>query len=375
MKSMWKIAVLIIISLCLLVGCVGTSVLEKLGLSVAVGFDGLPNNKLNVTSVILNPTTESAKKSKVISTIANSSKGARIKINSMISHSSVSGQIRVVIFDDQLGKAGVSDVVENLTRDPFLGDSIYLAMSNGSAHELLSHNYPQIPDIGTHLYEMIQQHIEDDWVPSCTVQDYRSAMYSIGSDAVLPILMKKDDSVEISGLVLFRNDKAVGTIGQSEGYLLKLLRGKQKEYLQEIGIDRIELEPHLVSHKGGKVRVVISNIGSKVRIRLTSMKPLQFQVHVHMNVELQEITDRYDFSKNEAKKLLEKKIGEELQKETDQLIQKLQRMNSDAVGFGNVYRSSVRNAHLTRDKWGEKYQKAKIQTQFHVNLIRTGTIE
>jgi len=375
MRSMWKLSIVMMVSASLLVGCVGNNVLEKLGISVAVGYDGLPDDKLKVTSVILNPTPESAKKSKVISTIANSSKGARIIINSKLSHSSVSGQIRVVIVDDHLGKRGVSDVIENLTRDPFLGDSIYLAVSNGSANDILAHNYPDIPDIGTYLYEMLQQHIQDDWVPSCTVQDYRSAMYSIGGDAVLPVLIKQDDRVEISGLALFRDDKVVGTIGPGEGYLLKLLRGKQKVNLKEIGIPRVDLKPHLIGKSEGKVRLIISNLGSKARIRLISMKPLKFQVRVHMNIELQEITDHFDFNNNEAKLLLEKKIGEELNKETGQLVKKLQGMRSDAIGFGNVYRSTVRHAHLTRKKWENMYPDAQIETQYKVNLIRTGTIE
>ncbi|WP_152393441.1 Ger(x)C family spore germination protein [Paenibacillus guangzhouensis] len=375
MRMKCKMIMLMFAGSTLIAGCVQSNVLEKLGISVAIGFDGLPNDKLNVTSVILNPTPESPKKSEVITTIANSGKGARIRINSMLSHSSVSGQVRVVMFDRKLAKEGVSDVVENLTRDPFLGDSIYLAMSDGSANELLSYTYPQIPDIGTFLYEMIQQHIQDDWVPSCTVQDYRSAMYSIGGDAVLPLLKKKDENVEISGLVLFRDDKAVGEIDPSEGYLLKLLRGKQKEYLKEINVKRSELRPYLLNEEEGNVHIVFSNIGRKVRIDLTSMKPIQFKVRVHMDVELQEITDHYNFSNDKAIRLLQKKIGEEMTKETNQLIQKLQRMKSDAIGFGNVYRSSVRNAHLTRKKWEKMYPEAKVETQFKVNLIRTGTIE
>ena len=368
-------AVLLMVSAWLLVSCVEQSVLEKLGISVALGFDALPPDKLHVTSVIINPTANSEKQSKVISTTADSGKGARIKLNSKLSHTSVSGQVRVVVFDDQLGRIGISDVIENLSRDPFLGDSIYLAMSNGSSHEMLAHKYSQIPDIGTYLYEMLQQHIQDDWVLSCTVQDFRSAMYSIGGDAVLPILKMKGDSVEISGLVLFRDDKVVGSLGPGEGYLLKLIRGKQKENLKEVQIDRRELQPHLIKKEGGKVHVVISNLGSKAHIRLTSMRPLEYQVNVRMNVELQEITAHYDFNNKAATPLLERKIAEALTKETDQMIHKLQQLKTDVIGFGNVYRSVVRHSHLSRGKWQEMYPEAKIHTKFKVNLIRTGTIE
>ncbi|OPA75090.1 spore gernimation protein [Paenibacillus selenitireducens] len=375
MKSIWKMTGLILVSSCLLMSCVKTSVLEKLGLTVAVGYDLLQKDKLNVTSVLINPSVESKKKSEIITSEANSNKGARININNMSSHTLVSGQVRVVLFDDQLGKQGISVIIDNLSRDPFFGDMIFLAISDGSSNELLSHDYSQIPDIGMYLYEMLQQHIEDDWVPSCTVQDYRSALYSIGGDPILPILHKKDDSVEISGLALFSDDKVVGTIAPGEAYLLKLLQGKQKTDLKEISIDRNELHPFLLKKREGTVRVVISNIGSKTRFRLTSVQKLEFHVNVHMNVELQEITDHYDFRNPKAKTLLEQKIGKALSKETDRLIQKLQRMNSDAIGFGKVYRSTVRGSNLSRDKWHGMFPSAKIHSHFKVNIIRTGTTE
>lgn len=375
MKMIWKIMMLIIASSCLLVSCVKTSVLEKLGLSIVVGYDLLPHEKIHVTSVLLNPSPESKKKSKVISSIADSSKGARINNNSKLSHTMVSGQVRVVVFDHQMGKQGISDIVENLSRDPFFGDMIYLAISDGASHEMLSYNYSQIPDIGMYIYEMLQQHIEDDWVPSCTVQDYRSDSYSIGGEATLPILHKTDDGVEISGLALFHDDRVVGKITPSEGYLIKLLRGKQKTDLKELGINRHDLYPYLNKKKDGTVRVVISNIGSKSSIRLTSAQKLEYHVKVHMNVELQEITNHYDFSKPQAKSFLEKQIGKELSKEIDRLIQKLQQMNSDAIGFGKVYRSVVRGSHLSRNKWQEMFATAKIHSHVQVNLVRTGTIE
>ncbi|GAV10645.1 Ger(x)C family spore germination protein [Paenibacillus sp. chi10] len=369
-------AVCALTMLVLLTSCVQTSVLEKLGLSVAIGYDALPEGKLKVTSVLTNPEPEAKKKTKIVSCIASSSKGARINNNRQLSHTLVNGQVRVVVFDDKLGKQGITDVVENLTRDPFFGDMIFLAVSEGPSHELLHHNYEQIPNIGTYLYQMLQQHIQDDWVPSCTVHDYRSAFYSAGRDPVLPMLRKLSNGVEIYSLALFQEDRVVGTIGAGESYLLKLLLGKLAT-LKELIIDREELRPYLHENRkaDGRVRVVISTLGSKKHIRLLSASPLKFQTNLHINVELQEITDEYDFSQPQSSKLLQQKIGETLTKETEALIKKLQHLGSDPIGFGEVYRSSVRHSKLTADKWKKMFPEASIQSQVEVNIVRTGTIE
>lgn len=362
--------------LALLAGCVQSSVLEKLGISVAIGFDVLSEEKFNVTSVLTNPEPGAKKKTKIISGIASSTKGARINNNQQLAHTLVNGQVRVVVFDHKLAKQGITYIVENLTRDPFFGDMIFLAVSEGPSHELLAGSYEQIPNIGTFLYEMLQQHIHDDWVPSCTVHDFRSAYYSAGQDPVLPMLRKLPNGVEVFGLALLQNDRVVGTIGPGEGYLLKLLLGKLAT-LKELKIDRNELRPYLHEHRkaDGHVRVVISNLGSKKHIRLLSISPLKFQANLRINVELQEITDGYDFSKPQASKLLQQKLGEALTKETEALIKKLQRIGSDAIGFGEVYRSSVRHSKLTADKWKKMFPEASIQSQVEVNLVRTGTIE
>lgn len=362
--------------LVLFTSCVQTSVLEKLGLTVALGYDASSEGKLTVTSVLTNPEPEAKKKTKIVSCIAGSSKGARICNNRKMSHTLVNGQVRVVVFDDKLSKQGIRDVVENLTRDPFFGDMIFLAISEGPAQEMLNYRYEQISNIGTFLYQLLLQHIKDDWVPSSTVHDYRSAFYSAGRDPVLPVLRKQSNGVEISGLALFQGDKVVGSIGAGEGYLLKLFLGKTA-MLKEIEIDRDKLRPFLHENRKADdhVRVVISTLSSKKHIRLLSISPLKFQVNLRINADLQEITDEYDLSQPQASKLLQQKTGEALTKELDHFIKKLQKINSDAIGFGEAYRSSVRHSGLTADKWKKMFPNAIIQPQVEVNIVRTGTIE
>lgn len=206
MRTLWRRLMLVMIGICVLSGCVQSSVLEKLGLTIALGFDKTSEGKLYVTSVLLNPEIEAKEKIKVVSSYGNSSKGTRINNNRQLSHSLVNGQIRVAMVGEELSKEGIIGIIENMARDPFFGDMIYLSVSGGTSHELLHRSNTNIKNIGMYLYEMLQQHIKEEWVPSCTMHDFRSAYYSAGKDPVLPIIIQHEGGIEIEGLALFHDD-------------------------------------------------------------------------------------------------------------------------------------------------------------------------
>ncbi|MCR8641307.1 Ger(x)C family spore germination protein [Paenibacillus sp. N1-5-1-14] len=377
MRKLWHRLILVMIGICVLSGCVHSNVLEKLGLTIALGFDKSADNKLYVTSALLNPEAGAKEKIKVISSYGNSSKGTRINNNRQLSNSLVSGQIRVAMFGEELSKEGIIEIVENMARDPFFGDMIYLSVSRGTSHELLSIKNTKIMNIGMFMYEMLQQHIKEEWVPSCTMHDFRSDFYSAGKDPMLPIINQHEGGIEIEGLALFHDDHLVGSINPNEAYLLKLLRGKQKARLKELRIKRERLRPYIQESNvlDGEVKVVVSALNSKARIRLLSKEQLEFKVNVKLNVEVEEITELYDFSNPAATVLLQQEIAKSMTEEINRLVQKMQRLNSDAVGFGETYRSSVRHSQLSRDKWHDMFPQAKVEADVKINIVRTGTIE
>ncbi|TCZ80800.1 Ger(x)C family spore germination protein [Paenibacillus albiflavus] len=377
MRTLWHRLLLVMLSICMLSGCVQSNVLEKLGLTIALGFDRTSKGELYITSALLNPEAQAKEKMKIVSSYGNSGKGARINSNNQLSHKIVSGQVRVVMFGEELSKEGILEIVENMARDPLFGDMIYLSVSEGTSHELLNIKNTKITNIGMFLYEMLEHHITEEWVPSCTMHDFRSDFYSAGKDPVLPMIKQREGGIEISGLAVFHDDHLVGSISPDEGYLLKLLRGRQKTKLKELRIKREKLLPYIHGENlpDSDVKVVISTLDKNARIKLISKEKLEFKVNVKLNVEVQEITDQYDFNNAEATVLLQQEISKSMAEEFNHLIQKLQRLNSDTVGFGEIYRSSVRHAELSRAKWHDMFPQAKIETDVQVNIARTGTIE
>ncbi|MCG7407296.1 Ger(x)C family spore germination protein [Paenibacillus sp. ACRRX] len=377
MNRTFKRAALLVCSLFLTTGCVRTSVLERLSLGVAVGYDRLPDNKMSVTTVTLASVPEAKEKRQVVSVEALTSKGARMAMNQQMARLLVSGQIRVILYNDKLAKEGVIDIADTLSRDPSYGDMIYLVVSDMSTRELLSFDYAEYPNIGLYLYGMIDQNVRNEWVPSCTVHEFRRDYYSIGKQPVLPIVARQNGKILIKSLALFRGGKMVGEATREQGsYLKLLLRERQPSQFEVVmpmdGMRKFIKKGETVHNK---VNAVISNLSSSSSLKLVSSSPLTFKVRIKMKAELQEISENYDFTDKEAIGNLQAELSKNMSAKLMEALNHFQKLDADVVGFGEVYRSSIRNSKLNPEVWQKLFTNARFDAQVEVNLIRTGTIE
>lgn len=364
------------LSLCMISGCLNTSILERQALTIASGYDFLEEQgKIQVTTVLLQSEPEAREKTHVVSSIADTIKGARQGINRKLHRSLVAGQLRVILFNQNLAKKGITDFTNTVARDPSIGDMIYLAVSEGPSMSLLNHRYTEIANIGNYLFRMLDQNIKTNEIPSSTIHEFRRDVQGVGRDAVLPILKEVDDEVVISGIALFHDDRMVDSVSPKNGAILNLILHKNKLGFYEVVMERAPLSPYILNKKGGKVKAVIKSIKNNSQIKLVSTNPVQFNITSKIEGELEEISHNYNFQPKGAVAELEKQLGLHIRNEIMQFTKVLQTKNSDAFGLGEVYRSSVRHSRLTKDKWHEMFPEARIDVQVNVNIMRTGMIE
>ena len=72
---------------------------------------------------------------------------------------------------------------------------------------------------------------------------------------------------------------------------------------------------------------------------------------------------------------LEKGISNNLKREISRVISIGQKYESDVFGFGESYRSSVRNSKLTNEKWHELFKTMKVNVKVDFKLVRNGVFE
>ena len=115
----------------------------------------------------------------------------------------------------------------------------------------------------------------------------------------------------------------------------ELEKKRQPERIKEEG---------LLSRDGEKRRVIIEGTGGAVAVKGSASFPENPHARQHVD---------------------DKKNLERLSQEID----------SDIFGFGEYYKSSVRHAKLTEEKWHALYKDMKVNVDINVTLLRDGIFE
>ncbi|MNR14079.1 hypothetical protein D3C85_1305310 [compost metagenome] len=127
--------------------------------------------------------------------------------------------------------------------------------------------------------------------------------------------------------------------------------------------------------KDQPLRIVVENISSDCDKRLVSQNPLKFQIHIKIKGILTESSAQLDLGQASVIHALEKQMSKESEEQIQALLKRLTALNSDPIGFGEVYRSQVYHSNLTADSWHEMYKNASYDVKVDMRIVRLGQIQ
>ncbi|MBY0148007.1 Ger(x)C family spore germination protein [Neobacillus niacini] len=364
------------LSFLLLCGCAEPKVIEEIGLITASGYDPGKNGTILGTLVELKIDPVATNDVVILETESSTIRGIRNAANKKTSKGLASGQLRVILYGEGMFNKGNTGIAESLSTDPVISDLTYLAMADGKARDILQLKAKQIPDIGIHLYNLINQNTKVKIMPSATLQEVLHNHFTVGKDPVLPILKKEGNKeIAFSGVAIFKGSNLVGKISTEQSFYLTLLTDKFKSGSIDIEInsDSSKLEP--INRRLNKIVASLDSIGSSSDIKLINKEKVEFDLNVNLTARLLEITSQISLGNPENIKLIEKEINKSMKKEIEKLIAYFQSKESDVVGLGEVYKSSVRHSKLTDEKWYKMLKEAKVNVNLDFTIRRTGLIE
>lgn len=363
----------------LLSGCASQKQLEKLGLITAIGYDKV-EDKLIGSIVYYEFDPLHPNNTKMVTSVANTSKGIRQKENLSSNRKLVSGQLRVAIYGRELAEEGIISVIDTLSRDAEVGTMSYLAVSNLPANELLSRSQESsdVTNAGTYLYNLIGHNVEADSLISPTLHEFMQCFYSVGRDPVLPLLDFIEDTIVIKGMVLFKEDKVVGEIDTKSSFYLKLLQDPYEAGIIEVALPKEQIKKHILSKNDKneeKVFVSLDHLKSNTHIKLMDKEKPTFNIKAKVVTRMQEITVDYDLGNPEALKSIEEAISVEMGKKLKEVIMECTKLGTDPVGFGNIYRAEVGYDSFNKKEWRELYQQADFNIEVDLEILRTGVMD
>jgi spore germination protein len=364
------------LSILLLGGCAEPKVLDRLGMITTVGYDLGKNGSILGTLVELKIDPNTPKDVVIVESQSLTIRGILNNANKKTSRRLTSGQLRVIIYGEDMLKQGKTKIAQTLTSDPIISDMTFLAMTDGKARDLLHLNLKHIPDIGIHIFRFMEQNTKAKMMPSSTMQEVLHNHSTVGKEPVLPIISKNDhEGIVYSGVAIFKGAKLVGKINTEQSFYLSLINDKYKS-----GSKDVLIKSNSPKFKGGNERshktvAALDSIESRSDIKLINKDKLEFDFDIKLSARLLEITSSIDIGNPQNMKLIEKEIEKSMKKDIEELIAYCQSKNSDVFGLGDTYRSAVRHSNLTDEKWYKMYKNTKVNIKVDFTVIRTGLNE
>ncbi|MCM3595068.1 Ger(x)C family spore germination protein [Metabacillus idriensis] len=348
----------ILLCMCLLSGCIPVSkVLEDVQLIQAIGYDYVNEKEFQVTAgaTYTPPGIQSKPQNVALTAVGRTSKHIRQEIQAQSPRPIEIGRVGVILFDEELARSGIDDLVDNLQRDPNIGRDISLVVSKGKSNEILSTESEQHESVSQFVIDIVKQNMERT-IPSINLHHFLFHYRGLGFDPFLPLIEKKGDLIQVSGVALFKGDHLAETIDLKEGYILKVLYEKIRKGIIEVDIKEDK-------------QVSIQNLSSNTKFKPEkTANGYTFNVRIKMDGRVME-GGGLDLTQKKNIEKIEKKSEEMLEKEALVLLEKLQKLDVDPLGIKEELRQEGYK------DWKKQYGSVHFEVDANVHLIQAGIME
>ncbi|TKC15383.1 Ger(x)C family spore germination protein [Robertmurraya kyonggiensis] len=356
----WVHKILVIASIAFFLnGCVKKEILDDINLIEAIGFDYAGDG--NTSGTILYPIyqPDQPPENKTLTAKALIKKSILQDIQLQAANPIVTGSMEAVLFAKELAtKEGVLELIDAFQRDPGVGSGLYLAVVDGEARELMDGNYG-VRGNATFISNLLENNIENEDLPKTNLQKFLFSYYQEGQTPFMPQLKKiSDEKIELNGVCFFKHGKVVETISSDQMFFFRLL------------VDKYSNGLHRVKIKDGEAAV--RSIRSTHNFDLSKRSPLEITV----KIKVQGIVNEYTGNevKPEQIKQLENAFGEEIKKQSQELVDIFKEQKIDPVGFGHFVKTRKRKYDLS--KWLESDLKnLTVKVVPDVTITEAGVIE
>ncbi|MFS0875685.1 Ger(x)C family spore germination protein [Solibacillus isronensis] len=376
MKELTTFKKLILLFACiiLLVGCAEQKILERISLTTLVGFDLADEDKLAATAVIrqINPDLES--KIELQTATALTSRGARSKIDLKTSKTVGSGQLRVVLYGEELAKAGLNENIHILKMNSEISNATYMASVEGDLNELLEYKYENITDLGQHIYQLIKYNVNKQYIISSTLHEINRDKLSFIGSYSMPVLEREENNIKISGIAFFNEGKIVGKLPAEEAIYILMVKGKTHNGTLELEIPVTILEKSSFDSSEG-LPIAIDSINSKRKIKLVDPEVPEFNLTIKIECRLLEVDSDVSMDNPSIIHKLEKEINKKIESEINRIIDYSHEIETDIFQFGEYYKAQNRNADIDKKKWDEMFSEMKVNVTVNTTIVRDGVFQ
>ncbi|MFD0693767.1 Ger(x)C family spore germination protein [Paenibacillus sp. GCM10027628] len=354
-------------------GCSDRLDMENAAFPLLVGLDLDKKNKLTIysSSPVLN---KSAKK-----------KTNEIRVNPKTTRQSAENQgsytsgvfqgrsIQIILVSKRvLQQKDWFQLTDVWFRDPKNPLTPRIIAYDGPLSEIIYLNPKDQPMLPLLLREMVDTKSMRSETVKTTLQDLHNQMREKAVTPYISEVRVRDEQISITGTTLLdHNGKFADSLSIGESVLLHILQNDTRKAIS------LTL-PIPGEMKNGpfhtdKLSLNVDKIKMKVRTSYLQDK-FQFDMNFSMHVGLSELMFPYDVRSHS--KELEHLIADQVQKQLENLIKKLQAERIDPMGLG-LYARAHEYSHFKKveDHWGDALAKADIHVSLKTIIGAMGTVK
>ncbi|MEG6616693.1 Ger(x)C family spore germination protein [Peptococcaceae bacterium 1198_IL3148] len=375
-KHLIKLTAVILI-LTLLTGCWGNNDIEDLFLVLGVGIDRAGEDYLTTLQVVRTSVLQTSssgngggQESPIISysaagrtvfeTVRNMAKQSTRQL--FFSHN------QIYVIGEEAAKAGISSLLDFVSRDVELLYSTLIVTCRGQASDLLQTEVEeQLPAMAiTNVFKNVDKHgqsMEVNLKDLSLFINAPSGAYLIPTLKAISAAQGKEKHFELDGAGVFKGDKLVGYINtdQMRGYLLTI--GKLQGGLAVVA------DP---TTPGNQIALEVLSANSKLKPLLENGRPV-VEVEVSEKVILaNENILRRQLTK-EMVTAIEEHASQAIVSHIENVFATAQSMQADIFGFGNLFhRKMPREFKNMEAHWDQLFSKMEIRIHADCRVISNG---
>ncbi|AET58582.1 Ger(x)C family spore germination protein [Paenibacillus terrae] len=391
MKRKAAFLFLILTLVLLLTGCWNRKELNELAIAVGMGIDK-HGDQFRVSVQVVNPGEAAAKKgaaggapATLYTAEADTVFEAIRKITTISPRKMYFSHLRICVIGESIAREGIAKALDLLSRDHQFRTDFYIVVSKGtSAEDTLKIMTPLDPIPANDLYSALETS-ERNWSPSMTVtlDELITALTSEGMQPILTGLQIIGNTemgesnknvqtiapparLQYSGLAVFRKDKLIGWLNETESRGYNFILGKVQS---SVGF--------VACPQGGKVVTEIIRTQTAIKGSVNRGEPrIKVKMQVEANVgevecqglDLTKVSTIYELEKKEEEKI------EEIMKSAVRKAQKSYK--SDIFGFGEaIHRANPKTWNSLKKNWDREHlAELPVDIKVDFKIRRLGTI-
>lgn len=391
MRKTFRIILIAILLLALLTGCWNRRETTELAIAVALGIDINEEGEYIVSAQILNPkenasaigggagydtpvTTFTAKGRMLLEAIR--------KLTNITPRKVYLAHLRMVVIGEKVGKEGIYDALDLLSREPELRTDFYLVISKEvKAEEILkvltslekipanklfytledaAESYSAISKVN--LNDLIDEIVNTGIQPTLTGVTIRGDPKSGLTKANVESLSPKA-LLGISGIAVFRENKLVGWLDEQESKGLNYIKGNVESTVIVTEVD------------DGKVAVELVKTKTNIKPTIKNGMP-RFEINISGEANVGEVNTKLDLLNEGTFSEITEQMNNEIKEVVQKAIRKAQGdYKSDIFGFGDrIHKDDPKGWERLEENWGEMFPEVPVTVNSNIELRRIGTI-